>query len=190
MTLHRITITLCIVSLLSGCAAAIIGGGAAATSVAIDRRTTGTVIDDEGIELKASSLINKDAELKENSHISITSYNTRVLLTGEVTNESLKNRFIEQVKKIERVSHINDELEIAAPTSLLSRSNDGVLTTKLKAMMLAEENLPGVHIKIVTENSVVYLMGLVTHAEGDKATAVARKAGGVKKVVKLFEYTD
>ncbi len=178
------------ISQLAGCAAVVVGGGAAAASVAVDRRTTGTVVEDEAIELKAKKLILENKELRDKTHINVTSYNTRVLVTGEAPDQALKTRVIDIVRSVDKVEHVYDEVAVAAPSALLSRSSDGVITSKLKTKMIAKENLPGVAIKVVTESGVVYLMGLVSRAEADTATEIARQTGGVKKVVRLFQYTD
>jgi len=94
------------------------------------------------------------------------------------------------VRSVPKVSHVYDEIAIAAPSSLMSRSSDTVITSKVKTRMLASDKVEGLNIKVVTENGVVYLMGLVKHQQGDAATEIARTTGGVQKVVKLFEYTD
>ena len=179
-----------LISQLSGCAAVVVGGGAAAASVAVDRRTAGTVIEDESIELKASKNLISNAELSEQTHINFTSYNTQVLVSGEAPTDDYKRQVLEIVRSISKVTHVFDEIRIAAPSSLLSRSNDSVITGKVKTKLLADEGTKGIHTKVVTENGVVYLMGLVSRAEADLATEVARTTGGVEKVVRLFQYQD
>jgi len=190
MIFNRLSLVLIIVICLQGCAAVVVGGGATAASLAVDRRTTGTVVEDEAIELKSAKLILQNQELNDKTHINITSYNTRVLVTGEAPTEALKNQVVELVRGVHKVTHVYDELKIAAPSSLLSRSSDSVITSKLKTKMIASDSLPGVAIKVVTESGVVYLMGLVTRAEAENATDIARQTGGVQKVVRLFQYTD
>lgn len=177
-----------ILLLLNGCAAAVIGGGATAAAVANDRRTTGTVVEDQAIELKAHGLIDDDPELNEKTHINVTSFNTYVLVTGEAPTPELRNRVINIVKNVEKVSHVYDEIAIAAPTSFTSRSNDTLLSSKLKAKLIADEELAGIHIKVFTERGTAYLMGLVSREEGDKATQIAQTTAGLQKVVKLFLY--
>lgn len=177
-----------ILLLLNGCAAAVIGGGATAAAVASDRRTTGTVVEDQAIELKASDLIGKNKELDEKTHINITSYNTHVLVTGEAPTQELRNQVIKIVKGIEKVTHVYDEIAIAAPTSFTSRSNDALLSSKLKSKLITDENLSGIHVKVVTERGTAYLMGLVSREEAEMATNIARKTAGLQKVVKLFLY--
>lgn len=176
---------------LSGCAVVAIGGaGAAATATAIDSRTTGAQVEDQSIELKAYRALNADAELKEEAHLNVTSYNSVVLLTGETPTPALRRRAVALVKGIDKVTHIYDEIAIAAPSSLVSRSGDAYLTAKVKTRMFADEQLSGLKIKVVTEDGVVYLMGLVSRAEADRATDIARRTGGARKVVRLFQHTD
>ena len=176
---------------LSGCAVVAIGGaGAAATATAIDSRTTGAQVEDQAIELKAYRALNADAELKQAAHLNVTSYNSVVLLTGETPTPALRRRAVALVKEIDKVTHIYDEIAIAAPSSLVSRSGDTYLTAKVKTRMFADEQLSGLKIKVVSENGVVYLMGLVSRAEADRATDIARRTGGARKVVRLFQHTD
>lgn len=176
---------------LSGCAVVAIGGaGAAATATAIDSRTTGAQVEDQTIELKAYRALNADTELKQAAHLNVTSYNSVVLLTGETPTPALRRRAVALVKGIDKVTHIYDEIAIAAPSSLVSRSGDTYLTAKVKTRMFADEQLSGLKIKVVSENGVVYLMGLVSRAEADRATDIARRTGGARKVVRLFQHTD
>lgn len=179
-----------ILLLLQGCAAVALTGAATGASVAYDRRTTGTVVEDEAIELKASKALFEDKSLHEQAHLNVTSYNTRVLVTGETPSEELRARAIDIVRHIEKVSQVYNEITVAAPSSLMTRSSDSVITSKVKTKLLADEQVSGINVKVVTENGVVYLMGIVSHTEADVATNIARETGGVQKVVKLFEYTD
>jgi osmotically-inducible protein OsmY len=179
--------------LLSGCAAAVVGVGAAAgttATVAHDRRTTGTFIEDQAIELKAIKSFFSDKEINDSSHINVTSYNTVVLITGETPDENIRDRIVNIVRDIPKVTHVYDELTIAAPSSWTSRSSDSLITSKVKTKLLTLENLDGTRVKVVTEKGVVYLMGLITRAESDDATRETQQTGGVQKVVKLFQYLD
>jgi len=175
---------------LYGCAAMVVGGAATGASVAHDRRTTGTFIEDEAIELKSLKAFLEDEELNDQTHLNVTSFNTVVLITGEAPTDELRQRAVRIVKNIDKVSHVHDEIRIAGPSSLMSRSSDTVITTKVKARLIAEKNLNGLHVKVVTENGVVYLMGLVTREDAARATDIARRIGGVEKVVKLFQYVE
>ena len=175
---------------LGGCAAAVVTGGAAGASMALDKRTTGTIIEDESIELKISEAYRKDKEIRKQAHWNAISYNTKVLLTGEAPTESMKNRMAELASRIPKVTTVHNEITIAAPSSMMSRSSDTVITGKVKTKLLADKNTEGLNIKVATEKGVVYLMGLVSRQQGNLATDIVRKTGGVQKVVKLFEYTD
>ena len=183
---------LCVPALLTGCAAAVVGAGAAAGATGVaasqDRRTAGTMLDDELIEDKALDAVYHDQELWNQSHLNITSYNNVVLLTGETPTPELRARAEKIVLGIPKVRQVHNEITISAPSSMLSRSSDSWITSKVKTSMLTNDNVPATRIKVVTENGIVYLMGLVTRAEGDAATDVARQVSGVQRVVKLFEY--
>lgn len=177
--------------LLQGCApVAVTGATTAVSTVVADRRTTGTIIEDEAIENKFRLALWDRKELNKRVHVNITSYNTSVLVSGEAPTEEDRQAVIDLVKNVEKVTRVFDELTIAAPSSLLSRSADGVVTAKIKTKLIAEQDLSTLHIKVVTENGVTFLMGLVTREEGDIATEIARRTGGVQKVVKLFEYRE
>jgi len=187
---YRLGLLMLITNTLGGCATAVVAGGATGAAMAYDRRTAGTIIEDQAIETKAWQAFWSDKEINDNAHINVTSYNTIVLVTGEAPNEELKGRIIDIVRKIEKVSHVYDEITVAAPSSYVSRSSDSVLTSKVKTKLLAMDNFDGTRVKVVTEKGIVYLMGLLSHEESDRATDVARKVGGVQKVVKLMQYTD
>lgn len=178
------------VVLLQGCAPAVVGGAATGASVAYDRRTTGTVIDDQGIEFKASYALFNNKEIYDQSHINVTSYNGVVLLTGETPSESLKQKVTAEIKKIPKVRRIHNELAIAAPSALPSRSSDSWITSKVKAKMTTDEQTDPFHVKVVTERGIVYLMGLLSRAEADRAVNLVKNTAGVQRVVKIFEYTD
>lgn len=181
---------ICCVALLQGCVALAAGGAAAGASAAVDRRTTGTLVEDEAIELKAVRAILSDKDLNSQAHLNVTSYNMVVLLTGETPTEELRQRAEQIVRGVEKVGAVHNEISIAAPSSMITRSSDTVITSKVKTKLLADKNIEGVNIKVVTENGVVYLMGLATRAEAERATETARQTGGVQKVVKVFQYTD
>ncbi|MFB3100769.1 MAG: BON domain-containing protein [Gammaproteobacteria bacterium] len=180
--------------LLTGCAAAVVGAaaGAAGTTATIahDRRTTGTFIEDQAIELKAVKSFFLDKEINDSSHINVTSINTVVLITGETPREDIRNRIVNIVRDIPKVTHVYDELTIAAPSSWTSRGSDSLITSKVKIRLLTLDDFDGTRVKVVTEKGVVYLMGLLTRSESDIATGEAQQLGGVQKIVKLFQYID
>jgi len=172
----------------SGCAGVLVGSAATGAVVANDPRTTGTVVEDQAIELKALKLIAADAELGDQAHVGVTSYNQSVLLTGQVPTPALREKAVTLVRGIAKVRHVHDELAIAAPSSLASQTSDGFITTKVKTRLIGTKELSATRIKVVTEAGTVYLLGLVTQAEADAAARVASATDGVSRVVKLFEY--
>jgi len=175
-------------SQLTACVPVVAGGAAAGGLMAADRRSSGAYIEDQEIELKASKAI--DDSLKSNVHANITSYNRHVLITGEVSNEANKAKAESLVKPIQNVNSINNQLVNGANSSISARSNDAYITSKVKTNFLTENKFAANHVKVVTENGTVFLLGLVTHKEGDDAAEIARTTSGVKKVVKDFEYID
>ena len=173
---------------LNACVPVVVGGAAAGGAVAADRRTSGIFVEDENIELKAVKFM--ETTLGENAHVNVTSYNRNVLLTGEVPNEAAKTSAESFVKSIENVRAITNEIMVGPKTSISSRSNDTYLTSKIKTKFVTENQFPANVVKIVTENSVVYLIGIVNKTEADAAAEIARNTDGVDKVVKVFEYLN
>jgi osmotically-inducible protein OsmY len=173
---------------LVACVPVVVGGAAAGGAVAADRRTSGVYVEDENIELKAVKFV--ETNLGENAHVNITSYNTNVLLTGEVPDAAAKAKTEAYVKSIEHVRSITNEIVVGPKSSLSSRSNDTYLTSKVKTKFVTENQFQANYVKVVTENSVVYLLGIVNKAEGDAAAAIASNTDGVDKVVKVFEYIN
>jgi len=176
-------------SQLHGCAAVVVGGAATGTAVALDRRTAGVFVGDQEIELRAMNRLG-EAFPEKTGKISVTSYNRQVLLTGQVPDETTRSRATEVVKGVPDVRTVFNELGISGVTSYTSRANDTTITGNVKARLLRDERVPGTQIKVVTEAGVVYLMGLVTQAEAETATEIARTSSGVTKVVTLFEYVN
>lgn len=171
---------------ISACVPVVVGGAAAGGAMAADRRTSGTYVEDENIELKATKNIYDT--LGEASHVNITSFKGNVLLTGEVPDEKTKQKANSIVQAIENVKSITNELTIGPKTSLTSRANDTYITSKVKAQFVSENRFQANFVKVITENSVVYLMGYVTQKEAEDAVEIARNTGGVTRVVKVFEY--
>lgn len=186
----RLILTLVTVAVLTSnltaCAPVIVGGAASGGLMAADRRSSGAFVDDQTIELKAENQIN--TQLGDKIHVNVTSYNRNVLLSGEAKDDASKAKAEAIAKGVETVSHVNNELTVGFTSSISDRTNDAYLTSKVKARMLAENRFPANYVKVVTEASVVYLMGLVTKKEADDATEIARSTEGVTKVVKIFEY--
>ena len=173
---------------LTACFPVVVGGAAAGGLMAADRRTAGAYVDDEAIEIKAER--NIDDELGDKIHVNVTSYNRNVLITGEAIDDATKAKAESIAKSVANVRGVTNELAISAASSRMERNNDAYITTKVKARMLTEHRFPVNYVKVVTEDSVVYLMGIVTHKEADDAVEIARGTDGVQKVVKVFEYLD
>lgn len=184
--MKKLLSVLMMASALAACVPAImIAGGASGVMSLHDRRTTGVQADDEGIEWKALQRVpQKYAEV---SHTNYTSYNARVLITGEAPNESVRQGIGDTVLGIAGVREIFNEMVIAENSSLVSRSNDSYITSKIKAKLVEVEGLSANHIKVVTEAGIVYLMGIVTANEASLAIETTRVISGVRKVVSLFE---
>ena len=173
-------------TLLSACAPLIVGGAMlGGTLMATDRRTSGTQIEDQAIELKARNRI-RDV-IGDRGHVEVTSYNRMVLITGQVPAEADKSAIEQAVQKVDSVRSIVNELEMIGASSLTGRSADAIVTSKVKASFVDASDLSANVIKVVTERGVVYLMGRVTEREATRATELARGVGGVQKVVRVFE---
>ncbi len=181
----RLLAVLAIIAALTGCAAAVVGGVGTALVVADDRRTIGTVTEDQSIEIKAASRIRD--KLRE-SHINVTSYNRMVLLSGEAPDAATKGEMEKIVRGVENVRGVHNEIAVAGNRPLSARANDTFLTGRVKARFVDAQKFNPVHVKVVTESNVVYLLGMVKRKEADDATEVARTTKGVQKVVRLFEY--
>ncbi len=187
----RINLASALLFLSSGCA--VLVGGAAVTGamVASDRRTTGTVIEDQAIEVKAYQALHQ-AGLQQNQRIRVSSYNLVVLLTGEVNAPETRQKAEEIVRQVERVRHVYNELIVAPPILLTQRSQDVTLSAAVNAALL-NVTVPGFNplaVQIVVERGIVYLMGLVRIQEAEAVTEQARYVRGVQQVVRLFEYIE
>ena len=176
-----------LVASLYGCVAAVVGGAGTAVLVGEDRRTVGTVTEDQGIELKAANRIN---DKFRSAHINVTSYSRMVLVTGEAADAATKAEIERIVRAVENVRGVYNEMAIAGNTALSARANDSFITSKVKARFVDQQKFNPVHVKVVTEASVVYLLGMVKRKEADDAVQITRTTSGVQKVVKLFEYLD
>ena len=170
---------------MTACAPFLVAGVAGSALVATDRRTSGTQLEDETIELRASAKV-RDT-FGEKVHVNVTSYNRQVLLTGEVPSDRERQAVAAIVEKVENVKSVANELSAMPNASLGSRSNDLVVTGKIKATLIDSRDLFANAFKVVTERNTVYLMGRVTQREADSATALIRNVGGVNKVVRMFE---
>jgi osmotically-inducible protein OsmY len=188
MTLHfrhhllAVAAAATLVTALSGCAPLVVGGMAL---VAVDRRTSGAQLEDEGIELRAASRIRE--LVGDKAHINISSYNRQVLLTGEVPSEEVRKQAGQITERVENVRSIVNELAVTGNSTLTQRSSDTLITGRIKAALVDDRELFSGAFRVVTERGVVYLMGRVTQREADKATALARSTSGVQKVVRIFD---
>jgi osmotically-inducible protein OsmY len=175
--------------LLSGCVPLVIAGAAGGAALVVaDRRSVGAQTDDEAIELKMAN--NIGAGYGDRVHVNVTSYNGIVLLTGEGPTPELKRSIEDIAKSTAKVRTVHDELAVGPVSSIGSRTNDSYITSKVKARFVEANKFAPNHVKVVTERQVVYLMGLVRHAEADAAAQIAATTSGVVRVVKLFEYID
>ena len=182
-------ILVCTLALISGCASTIsaVREGPIESNQGI--RSWGAWVDDQSIETVINVNLKKaPGEPFKGSHVVVTSFNGYVLLAGQVSSEHLKNLAEQIARGTKKVRKVYNEIEIAGPTTALTRSGDSWLTTKIKTKMTATEGFPASRIKVVTENGTVYLMGLVTTREADQAVAIVKDSYGVQKIVKVFEY--
>jgi osmotically-inducible protein OsmY len=164
----------------------VVGTAVVSAVATVDRRSLGAQTEDKSIALKAELKMPK--LVGEAGHVNIASYNRRVLLTGEVRDEAMKAAVEKEVRAIDGVASLNNELEIAGPSSYTSRSSDAFITTKVKASLVDMKTISANSFKIVTERGTVYMMGRVTQREGQVGADVARGVSGVLKVVKIFDY--
>ena len=170
---------------LAGCAPLVVSGVVAGAFMATDRRTGGAQIDDQAIELKAASRLR--SALGGRGHVNVTSYNRTVLLTGEVANEADKASAEQQVRGLDNVRGVVNELAVTEVSSLSARSNDVLISTRVKAALVDAKDMHAQAIKAVTERGVVHLLGRVTEREATRAAEIARAVAGVQKVVRVFE---
>jgi osmotically-inducible protein OsmY len=186
---RRIAALLCAVAtvgVLQGCAPLLLGGAFVGTGMlATDRRTSGTVVEDEGIELKAAARIREN--LGDRVHVNITSYNRQVLISGEVPNAQDKQLVEKVVAGVDNVRNIVNELDILGNSTLGQRSSDVVVSSRVKARLVDATDLSANAFKIVTERGVVYVMGRVTQREANRATDIISSTSGVQRVVRMLE---
>ena len=191
--LHRIQVLLVLLLLpfFSGCALLVAAGVATVgTGVAVsqDRRTGGMLVEDQNIESKSNQRISE--KMGDNAHVNVTSFNRNVLLTGEVSSESARKEIEQAVKGVEHVRNVVNEIAVAPVSSFTSRSNDALITSKVKGRFMDGGKFQINHVKVITEDSVVYLLGIVNADEAGSAVDIARSTNGVRKVVKVFEYMN
>jgi osmotically-inducible protein OsmY len=183
--LAGLAVVVAAVPLLQACFPLAVTGMGAAALMATDRRTTGTYVEDEGIEWKALARLRQDSR---GAHANATSYNRKVLITGQAPTEDEKKRIEGVVRDIPNVREVTNELTVGQVSSMASRGNDALITSNVKARMVNNGKFSPSHIKVVTEANVVYLMGLVSVEEGEAAGEIARNTQGASSIVKAFEY--
>ncbi len=170
---------------LAGCIPLVVGGVAVGGLMAVDRRTAGSQVEDEGIELRALNRVH--AEQGDRVHANFTSYNRQLLLTGEVPSEDVRQAVERSAGAVGNVRSVVNDLAVMPKTSLVQRSGDTFITGKVRASLVDASDISAGAFKVVTERNVVYLMGLVTEREAKRATSIARGVDGVRKVVRVFE---
>jgi osmotically-inducible protein OsmY len=185
---YFVSVALLALPLLNGCAPLLLGG-AVGTGVAVaeDRRTLGTMTEDENIEILAA---NRIRDRLKGAHVNVTSYNRMVLLTGEVPDAAARETAERTARGLQNVRSVVNELRVAGNSALSSRANDSYITSKVKARFIDGQRFNPLHVKVVTESNVVYLLGLVRKREAHEATELARTTAGVQKVVRVFEYIE
>jgi osmotically-inducible protein OsmY len=171
---------------LQGCVGVVVGGAVMGSMAATDRRTLGAQTEDKEISVKANARLHN--AIGDAGHVDVTSYDRRVLLTGEVKDQAMKEAAEREVHAVEGVQGVMNELDIAGLSSLTSRSNDALISGKVEATLIGEKNLNASAFKIVTERGTVYLLGRVTDREGKIAAELVSGVSGVTRVVKMFEY--
>lgn len=171
---------------LQGCFPAVATGVGVGAVMIADRRTSGTFVEDEGIEWRTANRIRE--RFGDSVHVNVTSYNRNVLLTGEAPNEQVRAELEQIARGVTNVRAVINEVRVAGISPLSARSNDALITSKVKARFVDAKTFGAHHVKVVTEAGTVFLMGLVTRREADLATEVARTTAGVGKVVRVFEY--
>lgn len=177
--------------LLQGCVGVLLAGGATTgVVVAKDRRTVTAQVDDQKIELNARHDLSERTDISRTSHISINSNNGIVLLVGQTPHQKYSDEVRAMVERQEGVRKIYNEIKIEEPIGYDIRSNDSWITSKVRTMLIAEKHFDSSHVKVITEDSQVFLMGLVTHDEGELAVEIARNVSGVEKVIRVFEYVQ
>jgi osmotically-inducible protein OsmY len=183
-------LALCSFLLLAGCGSMLASMESNSIEDDPGERTMGQQIEDESIETKAMVNIRAADDRFDNAHIVVVSFNGYVLLAGQVSNQALKSKATDVAREVRGVRRIYNELEIASPSSAMTRTSDTWITTKVKSWLLGSSETAGLRVKVVTENGVVYLMGLATREEAERVAAAAADISGVQRVVRLFEIVD
>ena len=182
--------SLLIVTSLQGCAPVLVAGAATGALVAHDRRSAGTILDDQTSERKINSAIQQDTKLMKNSRIKATVFNGVALLVGQVPSEQHRKRAAAHARQNMKVKQVNNEIKITEAIGLKVQNNDIALTFKAKSSLLSTKGVSSTYVKVISERGVVYLMGLVTREEGNAAAKTVQHVKGVQGIVKVFEYIE
>ncbi|MCF6323633.1 MAG: BON domain-containing protein [Gammaproteobacteria bacterium] len=182
--------TLLIVTSLQGCAPIIVAGAATSAIVTQDRRSAGTILDDQTSELKITNAIHSDTQLIKNARIKVTVFNGVALLLGQVPSEQHRKRAAAHARQNMKIKQVNNEIKITTPIGLKVQNNDAAITFKVKSSLLSTRGVTSGHFKVVSERGIVYLMGLVTRKAGDTAARITQRVKGVQGIVKVFEYIE
>ncbi len=186
---YKLIAMLTALTLLHGCAAVVVGTAATSAVVAAqDRRTAGTIVEDTSIQIKALQAVKDQSINNPNIHVLVMSYNNRVLLIGQVPSQKIRADLDKSVRAIEKVRQVHNEIMVKEPTSMRVRSSDSWITAKVKSEMTVTRDINPTRVKVITEDGIVYMMGIVKPFEEEITVDIARHTKGVKKVVKIFEY--
>ncbi|CAL7963232.1 hyperosmotically inducible periplasmic protein [Gammaproteobacteria bacterium] len=192
--MKKILVTFLVVLLLPGCLPAVLvagaGVGVAGSAIIYDQRSTKGIVEDRDVTFQTQNRLDSDKELHAQAHISIATFNRIALLVGQAPDNELRNRAESIAKSNSNIKMLYNEVTVEQPISNSARANDSWITTKVKTTLLTAPDLNSVSLKIVTENGVVYLMGLTTRTQAQIATDKTRTVAGVQKIVKLFEYIN
>ncbi|HVY05140.1 MAG TPA: BON domain-containing protein [Burkholderiales bacterium] len=187
--IRLVALIVCLVPLLQSCVPLLIGAGVGAgVAVADDRRTSGTLLEDQTIEIKARNRITE--KYNDQVNVSVTSYNRFILLSGQAPTEEIKLDIAVLVLEVPSVRNIQNEIVVGGISSTTSRASDSLLTSRVKGRLTQDKNVGANHVKVVSEAGTVFLMGLVTHPEAEAAAQTAATTSGAQRVVKVFEYID
>jgi osmotically-inducible protein OsmY len=188
-TIRSIALLVLLAPALQACVPLILGAGVGAgVMMADDRRTNATILEDQTIEVKSRNRI--EEKYPDRLHVNVTSYNRYVLLTGEAPTEEIRQDVTALVLEVPNVRNVQNEVVVAGNASFTSRSSDTLTTSSVKGRLAQNKKIGANHVKVITENGTVFLMGLVTREEAEEAAQTAATTSGVQRVVKVFEYTD
>lgn len=174
--------------MLQGCAAVVVGAGVGAATAAHDRRTLGTQVDDKTVSARLSAQISQNKALDDYTNVNVHVFNGVALLVGQAPNDDLKRQAQQAAQQVKNIKKLHNQIRIGSPIPASTSTNDVWLASKVKASLIADKRIDGLHINVAVEDSEVFLMGLVSEAEATTAVDIARNVNGVARVVKAFEY--